>query len=359
MSLVISPLAVSAAAVGLIAGYALLGGTHGPALGTLTGEAAITEQRFGMFGLQWSLPRSNSTHVANPVNSGDTIVASTPITITFNDGSQSVAEAGSRFVLRENGIALQSGAIDSRIAKRAPDQRFVIESDSGSVTVKGTEFRVEIGAAANMTVTTFEGVVSARNDVSEIDITTGELAQLQRGAKPMTKLQVPRLSLLTRDQKTLVTNVPSIEFNARIVPNGKLIAIDASGREYARFVADMYGNIATQIKLQAPGRLKLRFIQEDASGSRRSDVSDQLESEFDPAAFTLRVTQAKRTGNAVVVMGAASPDSKVTIQGAPVTVSAAGMFSHTIGLAAGQSEIEIISIDPAGNATRLIQVLDQ
>jgi hypothetical protein len=360
MSVIVGPLTVATAAIGLISGYALLGGSHGTATATISGTAAITEQRAGIFGTQWQLPRNAANHAATTIGVGDLIVASSPITITFGDGSTSVAESGARFIVLDNGFALQSGAVNSQITKRAPEQsRFVVESASGSVTVKGTEFRVEVGPSANMTVTTFEGIVSARNDISEVDVQTGELVQLRRGSRPATKLQIPRLSLLTRDQKTLLTNVPDIDFNARIIPDGKLIAIDASGREYARFVADARGVIASRLTLQTQGRIRLRFIQEDASGSRRSDVSDQLEAEFDPRAFTLRVTQAKRTGNSIMVSGTTSPDSALTINGTPVKLKSDGAFMHVLTATASQSELVIISTDSLGNATRVIQVLDQ
>jgi hypothetical protein len=91
---------------------------------------------------------------------------------------------------------------------------------------------------------------------------------LKRGMStvPVPELQAPRIVLTTSASG-------EVSFNARIVPGGVLIAIDASGREVARFQADTAGLAVGECKMDRDAASGLRFYQEDANSVRRSGLS--------------------------------------------------------------------------------------
>lgn len=357
----IRSLSVVGAFVIALSGYTLFGGARmGPAA-TLAGGGTISEKRTGPLGISWQLSRSQDGYAGETVRMGDTIAASGPVTVTFADGSQTIASAGTQFSILEdgNGVVLHSGAIANTVTPRAADQpRFMVQSDAGLITVKGTEFIVESNGVDRIQLKTNEGVVAAKNDVQEVDVVAGEQLQLMRGEPLVTELQVPRLSLTRAGQRRLITNTPKLAFAARIVPNGTLIAIDAGGREYARYTADAKGAINGEIVFEQEGRVTLRFLQEDASAARRSQLSDPLEAEFNTDAFTLRLNALQRSGNSATISGLADSAARVTVNGTPVTVQNDGSFALTVTLVSGQKDIEIVSIDAGGNATTVLQSVE-
>lgn len=366
LSVIFSPvtirsLSVVGAFVIALSGYTLFGGARMSPAATLSGGGTISEKRVGPLGVSWQLSRSQTGYSGETVRMGDTIAASGPVTVTFADGSQTIAGAGAQFSILDdgNGVVLHSGAIANTVTPRAADQpRFVVQSDAGLITVKGTEFTVESNGVDRIQLKTNEGVVAAKNDVQEVDVVAGEQLQLTRGEPLVTELQVPRLSLTRAGQRRLITNSPKLAFAARIVPNGTLIAIDAAGSEYARYTADAKGVINGEIAFEQEGRITLRFLQEDAAAARRSQLSDPLEAEYNTDAFTLRLNALQRSGDSVTISGLADSAARVTVNGTPVTVQSDGSFTLTFALASGQKDIEIVSIDAGGNATTVLQSVE-
>jgi hypothetical protein len=357
----IRSLSVIGAFVIALSGYTLFGGARMSPAATLSGGGTISEKRVGPLGISWQLSRSQDGYTGETVRMGDTIAASGPITITFADGSQTLASAGAQLTLLDtgNGVVLHNGAIANSVTPRAADQpRFMVQSDAGLITVKGTEFTVESNGVDRIQLKTNEGVVAARNDVQEVDVVAGEQLQLMRGEPLVTELQIPRLSLTRAGQRRLITNSPKLAFAARIVPNGTLIAIEAGGSEYARYTADAKGAINGEIAFEREGRVTLRFLQEDAAAARRSQLSDALEAEFNIDAFTLRLNALQRSGNNVTISGMTDSSARVTVNGTPVTVESDGSFALTFTLASGQKDIEIVSIDGGGNATTVLQSIE-
>lgn len=353
-------LAIGSAAALTLGAYAWLGGTPGTVSATIDGQATIQHQRTGLFGIAWRIPDGRTTHRDAAARVGDRITASSVLTLTYPDGSTTIVERGAQLQIAANGVALQRGAIEARVTPRRVGQaRYEISGPAGMLTVKGTVLRAEAGDNGNLFVQTFEGLVSARNDVREVEIGTGEQTLLRKGDAPVVDLQIPRIVLPGHSSRRLLTNQRSVPFSARIVPNGVLMAIDQNGREVARFTADADGMIRTELTADERRPLRLRFLQEYANSSARSNLSEAIEIVYDQAAPTLQVNAFNRNGDAVTISGRARATDALTINGTAVMPGADGAFSLTLSLPARASEIEILSRDAAGNVTRVIQAVTE
>jgi hypothetical protein len=349
-------LAIPAAATLTIGAYAWLGGQPGPARATIDGSAIIHRHRTGLLGITWRIPDSHTMHASTAARVGDRITASSALTLTYPDGTVTRIERGTELVIEVDGVALQRGAIEAQVTPRQSGQpRYAINSPAGTLTVKGTTFRAETTASGALLLQTFEGVVSARNEIGEAAIRTGEQVMLRKGDAPIVALQVPRLTLPGRSSRRLLTNDRKVPFSARIVPKGALIAIDQSGREIARFTADAQGAIETALTADERRPLRVRFLQEYADASARSQLSDPLEIVFDQSAPALQVNPYQRSGDAFVISGQARTSDTLTINGAAIKLDSVGAFTHTLALATGQTQIEVISRDAAGTVTRIVQ----
>lgn len=355
------PLATLGTLILLGGSYVMLGGQRLSPTAALYGGAVIQEVRQGPFGVTWYLSRGGQTYNGDSARLGDDIVASSPLTLTFSDGSQIVAQTGAHFHILENGngVVLTSGHISSAITPRQAGQpRFVVQSAAGLITVKGTQFDLDMQPGVALLLRTEEGVVSAKNDKQEIDVSTGEELEIKPGEALVAKLQVPRLSIAQPGQQRIVSNRADIGFAARIVPEGVLIAIGKDGREFARFTADSAGQIREKLVLPAEGRVLLQFLQESPDGKRRSALSEPLDIEYNSQAFTLRVDTLRREGQRVTITGNADPGSKVTVDGVSVIVGADGAFAHAFTIRPGQSQVEIVSIDSDNGSTKLLQSIE-
>jgi hypothetical protein len=349
-------LAFSAAAALAVGAYAWLGGTPGQTSATIDGQATIQRQRTGAFGLTWRIPDSQSAHRAAAAGVGDRITANSVLTLTYPDGSTTVVERGAQLQIEANGVALQRGALEARVTPRGANQaRYEINSSAGTLIVKGTVLRAQAVEGGALLVQTIEGLVAARNDVREVNIGAGEQTLLRKGDAPVVDLQIPRIALPGNSNRRLLTNQRGVPFSARIVPNGALMAIDQNGREVARFTADADGVIRTELTADERRPLRLRFLQEYANGSARSNLSEAVEIVYDQAAPALQVNAYNRTGDKITISGRARANDALTINGTAVTPDADGAFSLTLILPAQKSDIEILSRDAAGNVVRVVQ----
>ena len=355
------PLATLGTLILLGGSYVMLGGQRLSPTAALYGGAIVQEARQGPFGVTWYLSRGGQTYNGDSARLGDDIVTSSPLTLTYSDGSQIVAQTGAHFHILENGngVVLTSGRISSAITPRQPGQpRFVVQSEAGLITVKGTQFDLDMQPGVALVLRTEEGVVSAKNDKQEIDVSTGEELEIKPGEALVSKLQVPRLSIAQPGRQRIVSNRADIGFAARIVPEGVLIAIGKDGREFARFTANSAGQINEKLVVPAEGRVLLQFLQESPDGKRRSALSEPLDIEYNSQAFTLRVDSLRRDGQRVTITGNADPGSTVTVDGVGVTVGADGAFAHAFTIRSGQSQVEIVSTDSDNGSTKLLQSIE-
>jgi hypothetical protein len=343
----------------VLTGYVLYGGVQAPANANLNGVAAVSEQRRGVFGLSWSIARQPEGYGAYALHHGDDIVAVTPVTITFADGSQTVAAPGTRLSLLTDGggVALIRGEIANSITPSADGSiKFRVESATGTIEVKGTEFRVRTEADASVMQFTDEGLVGVKTDTAEIDVQTGEQTRLQNGLAPVAQLQIPRVSFETRVAGRVLSEQAIVPFSTRIFPGATLIVVDAITQEpFAHYVADADGLIKDALP-PILSKASLRFSQSAVDG-RTSDVSEPVEIVVDETAPTLGVSKVQRDGDEIRIVGRTELGATVRVNDAVVTVKPDGSFEATVTAPAGMTAITIAATDAAGNTTSIVQTL--
>ncbi len=342
-----------------LSAYALFGGARLSANAKIDGVAAISENRRGPFGLQWSVAQLAETLVARDLHRGDDIVALTPITITYSDGSKVVAFRGAHLELLqgEGGLTLLEGEIASVITKSSNGTtKFSVQTAEGVVNVKGTEFRVRAERNAGVTAFIDHGFVSVANDVATVDVTTGEQVRLQRGVKPVTELQTPRLSFDTRSVDAVVSNKSRIPFEARIYPGGTLIVSDAtSGVELARLMADAEGNVRAALP-EIVNTASLHFRQEFSDG-RTSANTTAIKVQVDRIAPALSIMRLEPDGNVVKISGRTETKAEVRVNGVVARLNSDGTFVVDVKLGVGVTSATISATDLAGNTTTMVQSL--
>lgn len=343
----------------LITGYVLFGGLRIPANASLSGVAAVSERRYGPLGLEWSVARPSGDLRSFSLHRGDEILAVTEVVIAFEDGSTTTAQPGTRLRLLtgEAGLALISGEVANVITPSSTGAvKFRVESASGAVDVKGTEFRVRTEADSSAIAFIDEGRIGVTTSAGSIDAITGEQARMREGITPVADLQAPRVRFATSAQGRVLSEQPRVPFSTRIFPGATLIVHDVQAREtFATFVADADGRIDDVL----PPILRaatLRFSQTDASG-RVSALSAPVEIVVDEEAPILGITRVDADGGKVFLAGRTERGASVRVNGQPIIVGPDGTFETTVNLVGGLKAITISSTDPAGNTTSIVQTL--
>jgi hypothetical protein len=352
-------LGVAGAVALLLTGYVLFGGLRTPANASLSGVAAVSERRQGPFGLQWSVARPSSDMQAYTLHRGDEISAVTDVVITFADGSTTTAQPGTRLRLLTDqaGLVLITGEVANSITPSASGAvKFRVESASGAVEVKGTEFRVRTESDVAATAFIDEGRVGVTTSAGGIDVVTGEQARLETGALPIARLQAPLVRFATSAEGRVLSEQPRVPFSTRIFPGANLVVHDIKTREtFATYVADATGWIEDMLP-PILGTASLRFSQNDASG-RTSALSAPVEIVVDDEAPILGVTRVQPTGGDVWIAGRTERAASVRVNGQAVEVKPDGTFETAVKISAGLSSITIAATDLAGNTTVIVQTL--
>lgn len=76
-------------------------------------------------------------------------------------------------------------------ASHSPNSRFVVETPSASVSVKGTEFTVEIDSTGGTRVVVMDGVVEVAAQGSTVALTAGEMTTVRPGGQPIAGTLTP------------------------------------------------------------------------------------------------------------------------------------------------------------------------
>ncbi len=348
--------AAAAFSAALVCAYIIFGGARASVTGTLSGEAIILETRTGLFGWTWQMARGKHSMTDAALRLGDEIVASTPLRLKLTDGVELVAEPGAHFkvLASGNGLHLHRGVINGSVA---PGAGFTLSHAAGSMTSKDARFSVDADARM-FSVAVHQGSVIARNDRQRIDVVTGEYARVMAGEALFPELQTPRVLMPEDPQHQLLSASSKAAFDARISPNGTLIALDKNGSEFGRYQADVNGLVRGEIAFDRPGRLALRFLQEDSNAARRSALSDPLEITYDPAALLLRVTRARRDRDQIMITGATSPGAQIRVNGVEATVAADGRFEARVAAQPNSHAVEIIATDRSGAQMRVLQMVE-
>jgi hypothetical protein len=359
-SKLIRPLAFVSMFAAVVTGYLLFGGSRLAQSATVSGRVSVIESRHGLFNSQWTLTRGQRDAENLQLHRGDELLATSPVTLTFADGSQTTAVAGTRimFMTDQEGLILSRGEIANTIVPSGDgNPKFAVETVAGRIDVKGTVFRVQTGEDNGVKLFTDEGLVRAKNDKDEIDVAGGEQLQFRKGAKLVKELQVPVLTFKDQLPHAIMTNNADVPFSARIVANGVLVVIDDKFKPFARFVADDKGFISDKISFTAEGKYKFQFYQETPDGKLRSKPSEPIETQYDRNLVVLQTPAPRRDGKFVIVSGKTDVNNKVFVNHKEATVKTDGVFEFRLDASPNLKTVEVTSVDKSGNSMTVVHVL--
>lgn len=246
--------------------YFVLGGTRPPVVAQAYGTFSMSEARQGLFGLQWQIPRSYAGVDAADIHVGDLVIATTPVTITFADGTQAIAAVGSQLrMLPDQAVELVSGELVANTSEQT--DKFTVQSIGATFVVSDAIFRVKVDDAGNVSQFTDAGRVIAMTPNQSLEVMAGEQANVLKDGLPVKALQPP----VVAGQKT---EAGAVEFTARTLMSSTVVLIDSqTGAELARFQADENGIVNAAIV--PPSGIPAENIQfrADAPDGRKSTVS--------------------------------------------------------------------------------------
>jgi hypothetical protein len=232
--------------------YYMFGGSRPPMAASANGSFALTEARLGPLGLRWSVPRGVTGGQSANLSVGDEVVATSPITLTFVDGSQTVAASGSRLkMLASDQLELVKGEIVANTA--GADEEFKVQSLGATFVVTDATFRVKVEDTGIVSQFTDQGVVAAMTDAGVVNVLSGELAKVTGNELPAKDLQSPVIAGAQAEDGTLA-------FTARTLMSSTLVIVDkATGAELAQFKADEQGIVSGKLDTQGKSETELQF----------------------------------------------------------------------------------------------------
>lgn len=243
--------------------YFLLGGTQSPVVARAEGSFALAEQRQGVLGLQWQLPRTYAGVSDADIHVGDLVIATTPVTITFADGTQAIAGVGSQLrMLPNQAVELVAGEMVASTSEQT--EKFMVQSIGATFVVTDATFRVKVDETGNVSQFTDAGRVVAMTTAKSLEVLAGEQASVLKDGVPVKGLQPPVVAGQKKDDGT-------VEFTARTLMSSTVVLLDSqTGNELARFTADENGIVSGAIVPPAgvaPEQIEFRA---DAPDGRKS-----------------------------------------------------------------------------------------
>jgi hypothetical protein len=238
---VLTALAGTLAALVFLTAYFLLGGTQSAIVARADGSFALAEARQGVLGLRWQVPRTYAGASAANIHIGDLVIATTPVTITFDDGTQAVAAVGSQLrMLPGQTVELVAGELVASTS--AQTDQFTVQSIGATFVVSDATFRVMVDETGNVSQFTDAGRVIAMTPSKSVEVLAGEQANVLKDSDlPVKGLQPPVVAGQRNENGTL-------EFTARTLKNSTVVLVDSeTGNELASFQADENGLVSGAI----------------------------------------------------------------------------------------------------------------
>ncbi len=249
--------------------YFLLGGSQPPVIAQAYGSFSLSEARQGVLGLRWQVPRTYAGASAADIHVGDMVIATTPVTITFADGTQAIAGVGAQLrMLPEQTIELVSGELLASTTEQT--DKFTVQSIGASFVVTNAIFRVNVDETGNVSQFTDAGRVVATTPEKSLEVLAGEQSNVLKDSLPVKALQPP----VVAGNKT---EDGAMEFTARTSMSSTVVLLDSqTGTELARFKADENGIVNGSIMPPAgtlPEDIEFRA---DSPDGRKSTVASTV-----------------------------------------------------------------------------------
>ena len=341
------------AAILLTSMYVLFGGSTGPTLGTVNGDASLRESRTGLFGWQWSLARTVGT-TPLAVHGGDQLTALVTTTVVLADGSHITVSPGGTLAMKADGtgVVQTGGEVAYEITHAAPGKpRFKVETENGTFVDIGTVFRIRRDRSEDATYQyTDEGRVNATVGVNSTDVITGEQVRAAAGRLSAVELQTPSVAFDSASQLQALTNRQSITLTARIFPGATLVVVDgATGREVQKIIASNLGAMKGELKTATEGEYQYRFYVIAPDG-RKSALSPGVTLNVDRTAPSFTLLPLLQNGDSIVVRGTTEPNVRVSVDGQVVKTGEDGGFELKLSKTAVLKVVKVVFTDEAGNA---------
>lgn len=260
---VVTAMAGMLGALVLLFAYFLLGGTRTAQVARAEGSFSLAETRQGVFGLQWQVPRTYAGASDADIHVGDLVIATTPVTITYADGTQAIAGVGSQLrMLPDQAVELVAGELVASTSDQT--EKFMVQSIGATFVVTDATFRVKVDETGNVSQFTDAGRVVAMTPDKSLEVLAGEQANVLKDGVPVKGLQPPVVAGQQKDDG-------SVEFTARTLMSSTVVLVDSqTGNELARFKADENGIVNGAIVPPAgiaPEQIEFRA---DAPDGRKS-----------------------------------------------------------------------------------------
>ncbi len=251
------------AAIALVFAYLLLGGTRTAMVARADGSFSLAETRQGVLGLQWQVPRTFAGASEADIHVGDLVIATTPVTITFTDGTQAIAGVGSQLrMLPNQAVELVAGEMVASTSHET--EKFTVQSIGATFVVTDATFRVKVDETGNVTQFTDAGRVVAMTPAKSLEVLAGEQANVLKDSVPVKKLQPPVVAGQKNDDG-------SVEFTARTLMSSTVVLLNPqTGDVLASFKADENGIVNAAIVPPAGITPEQIVFRADAPDGRKS-----------------------------------------------------------------------------------------
>ena len=263
---VVGALGGTLAAVVLMFGYYLVGGARPAATASAQGSFQLAETRQGPLGIQWALPRTYANANGFGVSPGDEMIATTPVTLTFDNGAKTVVAAvGSQLrVLPDKGVEIVKGEMRADATANTTGDQFKVQSASATVVTTNANFRVKVNTDGTLGIYPDAGKVTAATSKGLTEIKAGEEASIATDGKTEKGLQAPVVVGIKTDDG-------AVAFTARAASNTTVVVVDTiTQKPLAAFKTDENGIVKGSV-VPPPGTTA-------ASISFRTDGADGQQS---------------------------------------------------------------------------------
>ncbi|MBC7225868.1 MAG: FecR domain-containing protein [Thermoflexales bacterium] len=352
--------------------------TTGATLVVETGEARVSWQRPVYF--RWTRSGTSSIPAGQKflLAEGDRVVLSGDGSgnLTFPDESRLYLAGGTAFVLEEmdpdrqvTRVTFTAGEVRAEVPP-LPGRLFEVGTGAATVRVYGTVFRTRVVASDHTYSATDDGttrvtLLDPAQGYPSVDVPAGYEVDAVIGQPLQVRPQAPHIDHLTLNgvsveaEGILISNQPGLGiFGKTDTGSGDALLI-LEGRLVDRAPITPEGEFRLHFQAPAEGEYALCIAIEAPDGARSPCVSLSYRYDTTPPGILrlLEPAMPEVSGETVTIRGETEVGVRVRLNGEPIPVDPAGMFTTRWTLQPGENQMTLESCDEAGNCTRLEFVL--
>jgi ferric-dicitrate binding protein FerR (iron transport regulator) len=337
--------------------------------------AHISLYHSGPFGLTWRTPLILNLDGAVGLTVNDEVQtdASTLVTLTFTSGTQSVISPNSLVrvdAVTPFSVRVLHGEVAAYV--RPPTvlgvPSFVVNTERGSYTARGTIYHVQVGSNEDR-IKTREGTVSVHTGAHEQLVAYGVQADVSDAGIITPHISLPSVELRLNSDKaahegdSVTTNVREAIAVISTAANARVAAtLTTLGHETpitTPLNADKTGNVTLPMRLpEQDGIAVLKVTVTDTSGQNLGVATSQpitiVVDRKPPSRFRLTEPVNNVAPNSPAhIVGVTEPNALVTVNGTSIMADTEGRFNIDLTLKPGPNAVEFIVTNAAGNSLRV------